>query len=161
MVGRTDQWPLTIVLPVLLTKLLLIPVAMLFSLAASDVEVSAAFEDYSGTIRNIDAALVIVSLVVAPLLETLISAVLVWLLGFKLHMPASLTACAVALIFVPLHGLTPASLIVLPAFLIWALIQYNWMARGDGETGFKIVVASHALANLTALGASSLMGILS
>jgi len=148
--GKSDQWFLTIVLSAVFGKLLLVAMLMIAFFAAGDDAISGPLDGKLDSARFLDV------LVLAPLVESILLVFLIWLLGFKLRLPTAITVGLSAVVFVPLHGLTPASISVLPAFLLWGLIQYNWMARGKGEAGFKIVVAAHALANLTSIAAWSL-----
>jgi len=149
--GESDRWGRTILYGVVFARLAFVAVTLaivlVYVLSTGETDFAAIFAGTSTTISEVNAAEIISGLLLAPLLESLLLAFLVWLMSSKLRWRPWIMALVCALIFVPLHGLAIGSLIVVPFFWLMALVQYNWMRRGDGLGGYWIVVAMHALSN--------------
>lgn len=148
LIGLSDRWGRTIALAAVLGRVATIPVAAVIYLLAPDTTE----EGYSGVLTDLGPAEVIATLVVAPLVESLIIVFLVWLFGIVLRAPVWLTALLVATAFVPLHGLVLVSFAVFPIFALMAAIQFNWRRKGREWTGFWIITTIHFLGNLAAIG---------
>ncbi len=122
--GKSDQWFLTTMLSAAFGKLLMVAVLLTAFFAAGDEAISGSLEESSGRIRILDPARFLDVLVVAPIIESILLVFLIWLFGFKLRLRAAITVGLSAVVFVPMHGLNFASIGVLPAFVLWGLIQY-------------------------------------
>jgi preprotein translocase subunit SecG len=144
LIGRSDEWPLTIILSAVAGKLtafvLMVLIVLLFGPEAQE-----GFSGSGGAIRIFGA------LVLAPLLESLIVWLSVWLLGYCLRFEWHITAVLAGLIHVPLHGWSMGSWSVFPTFALQALILDRWIGKGRAGSGYWIVVGSHALQNLIAV----------
>ncbi len=92
------------------------------------------------------------ALVFAPVAESLIVVLLVWLTGGLLRAPVWLTALLVGAAFVPMHGWVLVSVTVFPMFALMAAIQANWRLKGQAWMGYWIITTVHALGNLSAAG---------
>ena len=147
--GESDRWGRTILYGVVLARLSLATVSLAISLVyvLSTGETDFAVIFSGTTISEVNAIQIFSGVFLAPLLESLFLAFLVWLISSKLRWRPWIMALVCALIFVPLHGLAIGSLIVVPFFWLMALVQYNWMRRGDGLGGYWIVVTMHAISN--------------
>lgn len=149
--GMSDRWGRTILYSAVFARLSLLPAAalvlLLYGAATGDWTGSESVEGFSGAVDDIDGATIISALVIAPLFETLLLALLVWVLGFWLKARRWLTVTVVALAFVPLHGLAIGSLFVLPFFILMATVWYNWKRRGDGFGGYWVVMTMHLVSN--------------
>ena len=141
--GASDRWGRTIVYAVAVGRLSMLVLGMAVLLAVGEGGV----EGFTGVIESVDAATIFASVVGAPLLESLIVLVLVWVIGFKLKASRAVTAVITGLAFIPQHGLSLVSVSVAPFFALEALILMNWMRRGAGGTGFWLVFVIHAVAN--------------
>lgn len=152
--GRSDRWGRTLVYAVVLGRLSLMGLgALLLAIYGQ-----AAIGDFSGLVRSIEPGMILLIVGVAPPLESLIVLLIVWLVGGLLRAPAAVVAFACGAAFVPLHGLTPLSLMVLPFFALMGLIQLNWMRRRRAWRGFLLVTAVHAVANAVAVAAALGLG---
>ncbi|MDZ4363636.1 hypothetical protein [Brevundimonas sp.] len=112
----------------------------------------AGYDGFSGLLDQASLLVAIVAIAIAPLIEQLMVLFMVWVLAFVLRLPAEIAAVLTGLGFGTLHGLAPASLSVVPLFILLALIQIHWARRRKGMTGFWVGVAIHALTNATAVG---------
>lgn len=155
MTGQSDRWGRTILYGVVFARLSFVPVliavALVFILSTGETDPSKSLQGTSALISEVDAVSVLSGVIIAPLFESLILAFLVWLMSNKLGWRPRITALVCALAFVPLHGLAIGSLVVAPFFGLMALVQCNWMRRGDGMGGYWIVVTMHALSNGSSL----------
>lgn len=153
--GQSDRWGRTILYGPVFARLsfapILIAVGLVFMLSTGETDPSNSLSGTSALISEIDAFAIVSGVFLAPVFESLILAFLVWLMSSKLGWRPGITALVCALIFVPLHGLALGSLIVAPFFWLMALVQCNWMRRGDGMAGYWIVVTMHALSNGSSL----------
>jgi len=149
--GQSDRWGRTILYGVVFARLsvapILIAVALVFMLSTGETDPSSSLSGTSALISEVDAVAIVLGVFIMPVFESLVLAFLVWLMSSKLAWRPGITALVCALIFVPLHGLAMGSLIVAPFFWLMALVQCNWMRRGDGMGGYWIVVTMHALFN--------------
>ena len=116
-------------------------------------------EGFTGLVESVDAATIFAAVFAAPFLESLILALIVWVVGFKLKASLAVTAVVAGLAFIPQHGLSAASVMVAPFFALEAPILMNWMRRDAGGTGFALVVAIHALANGLSVAATAVFGV--
>jgi hypothetical protein len=145
--GRSPRWTRTLLYAVLASRLSMVLIGVVVVLLAGEgVE-----ENFSGLVTEIDALSTFGIVIFAPVLESLMLLFVVWLLGRKLRWPVPFAAVAAGLLFVPLHGLSLASLTIGPFFALMAAIQLNWLARGRGHAGFWLVVLIHALSNSVAV----------
>jgi len=153
--GESDRWGRTILYGVVFARLAFAPVilaiALVYVLSTGETDPSKSFSGTSALISEVDAFAIVSGVFLAPLLESLILAFLVWLMSSKLRWRPWVTALVCALIFVPPHGLAIGSVIVAPFFWLMALVQCNWMRRGDGMGGYWVVVTMHALSNASSL----------
>ncbi len=153
--GASDRWGRTIVYGLLFARLSLAPallvVALLFLWTTDDALSNDALAGFSGRLDNIDGARIFSAVVFAPLTESLLVVFLVWLMGKKFGWSGWLVALLSAVIFVPLHGLAIGSLMIAPFFGLMALVQFNWMQRGDALGGYWVVVSMHAVVNISSL----------
>jgi len=153
--GESDRWGRTILYGVVFARLAFVPVllvvGLLFMLSTGETDPSDSLSGTSELISEVNAGAIISGVIIAPLFESLILVFLVWLMRSKLGWRAWITALVCALLFVPLHGLAAGSFIIAPFFWLMALVQCNWMRRGDGLGGYWIVVTMHALANASSI----------
>ena len=153
--GESDRWGRTILYGVLFARLALAPVLLViglfFMLSTGASDPSNSLAGTSALISEVDAFAIVSGVIVAPLFESLILVFLVWLMSSKLGWRAWITALVCALLFVPLHGFAAGSFIIAPFFWLMALVQYNWMRRGDGLGGYWIVATMHAVSNASSL----------
>jgi hypothetical protein len=129
----------------LLSLLLALPIYLLFG--------DAALEGYSGQADEFGTETIFAFVIFAPLFESLIVRFTVWLLGARLRRGVTAVVVLSALVHVPLHGIAAMSLAVFPVFALHALIQWNWMHRGQAWTGYWIVVGAHAITNALSMTA--------
>lgn len=141
--GASDRWVRTLVLAVVIGRLSMTALGLIVILAAGERSTVG----FTGVIESLGAGEVFAAVVGAPVIETLILLLIVWLVGFKLKASRTVTAVVAALAFIPQHGLALASVMVAPFFALEAVILYNWMRRGKGGGGFWLVLAIHAIAN--------------
>lgn len=141
--GASTRWLRTILLAALVAKLAMTLVGVLVERLAGP----SSGDGFSGVIDNVSPVLVFVTLVAAPLFESLGVVALVWFFSGRLKCAAMPTALAVGLLAVPLHGLTLGSVSVLPMFTLFGAVQHHWRARGEAWSGFWIITAVHFLAN--------------
>jgi len=152
--GESDRWGRTILYAVVLDRLALFAMLLVYVLSIAETDLSSIETELSGIfsgtsmlISEVNASTIVLVGFAGPIFESLILAFLVWLMSRKLSWRPWITALVCALISVPLHGLAIGSLMVAPFFWLMALVQCNWMRRGDGLGGFWIVVTMHAIAN--------------
>ena len=160
--GQSDRWGRTILYGVVFARLsiapILIAVALVFMLSTGETDPSSSLSGTSALISEVDAVAIVRGVFIWPVFESMVLAFLVWLMSSKLAWRPGITALVCALIFVPLHGLAMGSLIVAPFFWLMALVQCNWMRRGDGMGGYWIVVTMHALSNGSSYLATAMFG---
>jgi membrane protease YdiL (CAAX protease family) len=125
-------------------------IVLVYELLTGQTAPSGILAGTSTTISEVNVVEIISGLFLAPLFESLLLAFLVWLMSSKLRWRPWITALVCALIFASLHGLAIGSLVVGLFFWQMALVQCNWMRRGDGLGGYWIVVTMHAIWNGTA-----------
>lgn len=152
--GASDRWMRTFILALLLGRLSMIALGVAVVAAAGE----GAFENFTGVIPALDPGVVFAAVIGAPLLESLIVLLLVWLIGVKLKASRAVTAVVTGLAFIPQHGLSLLSVAVAPFFALEALILHNWMRRGRTGGGFWLIFAIHAAANVTSVLAVAMMG---
>lgn len=148
--GRSRRWGRTLVYGVIFARLSVVPVLLLLALTA-DVASDDPLQGFSGGIGDLDAARIVAALIFAPLIETALVALIVWLVVVRLGWPGWIGVAAVAALSVPAHGLVVASVLVAPFFALMGTIQLNWTRRGDALGGYWVVATLHTLANASAL----------
>lgn len=153
--GQSDHWGRTLVLAVVVGRLSFMALGMFIVLIAGE----GADDNFSGIPDALTEEWIIASLAFAPLVESLAICFVVWLLGSQksLGWPVWATSLACGVLAVPYHGLSLASLSVLPLFAIMAAIQHHWMNRGKGWPGFWLIVAIHLVVNALGLLAMALL----
>lgn len=152
--GASDRWGRTILYAVAIGRLSMLALGIVVLLAFGEGGV----EGFTGFIESVDAATIFAAVFAAPFLESLILALIVWAVGFKLKASRAVTAVVAGLAFIPQHGLAAASVMVAPFFALEALILMNWMRRGEGGTGFWLVFVIHAVANSLSVLAAATLG---
>lgn len=154
--GQSVRWGRTLVLTVVIGRVSILLVGLPILLLAGEE----AMQGFSGQAEALTGVWVFAALVFAPLSESLVVRLLVWLLGSRacLGWPVWATAIACGALSVPLHGLSLFSLAVAPFFALMAAIQHHWMNRGRGWAGFWLITVIHAVANGLALIVMALMG---
>jgi len=155
LIGASPRWGRTILYAVVIGRLSIMAVAMVvYGLAGAEADAG-----FSGVIRSVDPGMIFAIVVVAPILESLIVLLLVWLFSRKLAWPLPVTVVLTALLFIPQHGFSFAALIIAPFFGLMAAIQHHWLMRGRGWAGYWLIVVVHALANAIAMGAVLAIGV--
>jgi len=153
--GASTRWGRTILYAVVASRLSIAAAAIvIYGLAGAGADAG-----FSGMIRSVDFGIVFVFVVVAPVLESLILLLLVWLFSKKLRWPLPVTVLLTALLFVPQHGLSLASLVIAPFFALMAAVQHHWLMRGRGWAGYWLIVVIHAVSNGIAVGTAVAMGV--
>lgn len=153
--GASPRWGRTIIYAVLAGRLSIMALAVaVYALAGGEADAG-----FSGVVRSVDPGMIFVVVLVAPLLESLIVLLLVWLFSRKLGWSVGVTAALTALLFIPQHGFSFASLTIAPFFGLMAAIQHHWLMRGDRWAGYWLIVVIHALANGIAMGAAFAIGV--
>ena len=141
--GASPRWRRTLVLATLVGKMSLVATGFLIQAIAGEN----AAQGFSGVIHDLSLATILTAIVAAPLFESLCVMALVWLFAGVLNRPALQTSILVGLAAIPFHGLSAASVSVLPLFVLFGLIQFHWRARGRAWSGFWINVVVHGLVN--------------
>jgi len=152
--GLSDRWGRTLLYAVLLGRLSLMAVGALL-IAVYGVD---SVKSFSGVVREISPLMIFLVVAVAPLVESLMLLIIVLVAGRLLKAHPAAVAFLSGALFVPLHGLTPVSLTVLPFFALMGLIQLNWMRRGRIWPGLLLVIAIHTVANALAVAAALALG---
>lgn len=141
--GASPRWGRTLILTTLVGKLSLVAAGFLIQALAGENSA----QGFSGVMHDLSLASIVAAVVAAPLFESLCVMLLVWLFAGVMDRPALQTGLLVGLAAVPFHGLSWASLSVLPLFGLFGLIQFHWRARGRAWAGFWINVIAHGLVN--------------
>ena len=153
--GASDRWIRTLLYQVVIGRLSIFVVYALLLLVTPEMTQ----EGFSGVVRSLDTVMVIAALVFAPLVESLILLMIVGLVGGKFGAPRWFTVLFAGAAFLPMHGLVLMSLVIVPFFILMALVQFNWMKRSRTWAGYGIVVLIHALQNLFGLTYAAAFGI--
>jgi len=140
--GRSNEVLLSLICVAVAGKAAL----MLSGLAILSVVGESGFQGFSGEPGALVPLEAFAAVFVAPLLETLLLMLFVWG-GIRCRLSYGPAVSIAAALFVPLHGIAVASLMVFPMFSIFASVLYSWMLRGEARTGFWIVTGAHALGN--------------
>lgn len=153
--GVSDRWLRTILYQVVAGRLSIFVVYLVLFLSTPQMT----NEGFSGIVRSLDSVMVITALIAAPIVESLILLVIVGLVGGKFGAPRWFTVLLAGALFLPMHGLVLMSLVIVPFFVLMALVQYNWMKRSKTWAGFCIVVVVHAVQNLFGVTYAAIFGI--
>lgn len=149
--GESDRWGRTVLYGVVFARLafatVMLAIVLVYELSTGQTAPSSILSGTSTTISEVNAIEIFDAVLFAPLWESLALAFLVWLMSSKFGWRPWITALVCALIFAPLHGLSIGSLVIGLFFWQMALVQCNWMRRGDGLGGYWIVVTMHAIWN--------------
>lgn len=149
--GHSDNWLLTAVLAGVVGKAALFAVGFLLDELAWQLFDADSMAGFSGWGYSLNIFTVFRVVILAPILESAIVLFTVWLLSKKMKASSVTTAVMCGAIFVPLHGISVMSLSVFPVFALHALIQLNWMGRGETLGGYSAIVAAHAITNAIAI----------
>jgi hypothetical protein len=153
--GASPRWLRTILYAAVAGRLSITAGGMIvYGLAGAGADAG-----FSGVVRSVDPGTILGMLLLAPLLESLIVLLLVWLFSGKLGWPIGVTVALTALLFMPQHGLSYASLAIGPFFALMAAIQHHWFMRGQGWAGYWLISAVHAVVNGAAVAAAVLIGV--
>lgn len=155
LIGASPRWGRTILYAVVTGRLSI----MALAIAVYAIVGEGADAGFSGVIRSVDPGMIFAIVVGAPVLESLVVLLLVWLFSRKLKWPLPVTVALTALLFIPQHGISVAALVVAPFFGLMAAIQHHWLMRGRAWAGFWLIVVIHGLANGIAMGAVIALGV--
>lgn len=109
---------------------------------------SSAAINFLGYHREITPLLIFLATVFGPVSESLAVWVLVWLAQSKFGLGQVSTSLATGAALVILHGISWASLAVLPTFAMHAAIIFSARLRRRSGSGYLIIVGAHSLQNL-------------
>lgn len=145
--GRSRHAFLTMILAAIVGLILINLIgSLIFAIGGPETS-----EGSSSVVYEITQKVLVGALLVAPILESLIVWVTVWLLRSKIGLGRVMTVMLSGLLSVPLHGLAAASWAVLPGFALHTLIFMNWRERGNARRGFFVIVGAHFLQNAGAV----------
>jgi hypothetical protein len=108
---------------------------------------SEAAAGFSGYQTEITAVLIGAALIFAPPSESLAVWMLVWMTQSKLRLPALPAVLITSAVMVSLHGVSVASLAVLPTFALHATVMFAARARREAVAGYFTIVAAHFVQN--------------
>jgi hypothetical protein len=104
--------------------------------------------NFSGYHREITPLLIFLATVFGPVTESLAVWVLVWLAQSKCDLDHVSVSLATGAAMVMLHGISWASLAVLPTFAMHAAIMFSARLRCRSGSGYLVIVGAHSLQNL-------------
>ncbi|TPG43342.1 hypothetical protein EAH79_06075 [Sphingomonas koreensis] len=152
--GRSTNALATSITAGLVGRLLMLAVA--FPIEALFGEAASA--GFSGRIDSVDPiALFVEAVVFAPLFESLIVWLIVWVMHGKFGASCLPTALMCGAIHAGMHGFALMSLSVFPTFALHGLILANWSDRRRAGTGYWTVAGAHAVQNGISLGLWALL----
>jgi hypothetical protein len=108
-------------------------------------------DGFSGYHRQITASLVLLSLIFAPLFESLLIFYIVKLL-IERNLLNSMARIVVPSLFMMIyHGATIGSLVILPTFLLHAYVSSRYISKKDYISGVSIIWIGHFTQNLISI----------
>jgi hypothetical protein len=144
--GDSDDWLVTGILAgnagKVATVVVGLPIVLLAGWAGVDP-----FEGFSGRLPALNWTVVAAALVAAPILESLLVWLSVWLLQGRLRRGLAATSLISGSVMAALHGASLVSVTVFPAFALQALILARWRLRGSPAKGYWSIVIAHLVMN--------------